>query len=60
MAIGNLFDNRGRRERGGEPVPSWREWSGDVSFTREDIRYLADQMESDNCPRDKKGNKEPR
>ena len=52
MAIGNIFDNRGKRERGGEPVPSWREWSGDISFREEDIKYLVSEFKS--------GNKEPK
>jgi hypothetical protein len=37
MAIGNLFDNRSQNP------PAWREWSGDVSFRKEDIDYLVMQ-----------------
>ena len=34
MAIGNLFDNRGGKHE------SWKAWSGDISFRKEDIDTL--------------------
>lgn len=34
MAIGNLFDNRGGKHE------SWKAWSGDISFRKEDIDML--------------------
>ena len=38
MAIGNLFDNTRHNP------PSWRAWSGDVSFRKEDIDYLVKEF----------------
>jgi hypothetical protein len=34
MAIGNLFDNRGGKHE------SWKAWSGDMTFRKEDIDTL--------------------
>jgi len=34
MAIGNLFDNRGGKHE------SWKAWSGDISFRKEDIDII--------------------